>query len=166
MLGLITQGPEKTLPEIQPLLERYPASAEVNFAAGDAALQAGNPGLAAGYYQKVFEEDPQAWHPFTGINITTALGYLLYKTGYGQEAEALLKQSEQLDLQNVARDNAWWGVAYDLAAVYTITEKDSLALDWLEQAAQRGFVLRPWLEIDPLFENLRGNARFENLAGN
>ncbi len=165
MVGLITQGPEKTLNDIQPLMERFPAVPEINFAAGDAALQAGNPGLAAGYYQKVFEEDPQAWHPFTGINVTTALGFILHKKEYHKQAEEMFSLSMHMDRQNIDRGNEWWGVSYDMAALFTVQGEDSLAFVWLNDAFEKGFVLTAWLEIDPLFEGLRGDARFGHLVG-
>jgi len=164
MLEIITVGADEALENIHSYLEQHPAGSEILFVAGDAALQTGNPGLASEYYQKILMDNPQAWHPFTGINITTSLGYIFHKTGYHSEADELLTRSLNLDQQNLDRGSEWWGLAYDLAAVHAIQGKDSLALDWLDQASQKGFVLFQWLKRDPLFEGLRGNGKFEDMV--
>ncbi len=163
ILDIIRLGPDQALENIKAYLKANSEGGAVLFTAGDAALQSVDPAEAAGYYQQVLTANPQAWNPFTGVNISTALGYILYKTGYRTEAEEMFGRSINMDRQNIERGNGWWGVAYDMAAVHAVQGEESLALVWLDDAFRKGFVLRPWLARDPLFENLRDNDSFDSM---
>jgi len=163
ILEIIRLGPDRALENVKTYLRANPGCSAVYFTAGDAALQSVDPAEAAGYYQQVLDANPQAWNPFTGVNISTALGYILYKTGYEAEAKEMFRRSVDMDRQNLERGNSWWGVAYDMAAIHAIQSEDSLALVWLDDAFRKGFVLTPWLVRDPLFESLRDNASFESM---
>jgi hypothetical protein len=57
-------------------------------------------------------------------------------------------------------------VQLQLARIYLLTGKPELALDQLEPLLQVPFYLSPgWLRLDPTFESLRGNPRFQRLVG-
>jgi serine/threonine protein kinase/Tfp pilus assembly protein PilF len=131
--------------------------------AGDAALHAGNPNLAAGYYQQSLNIEQRGWQPFTGIATTTDLGFLLWKTAHYPEADTMFALSTQLDQQSINQGSEWWGVWYDLAAVQAIKGDSMKALDCLYHAHDRGFNLPAWLQIDPLFEKIREQDRFKQL---
>ncbi len=131
--------------------------------AGDAALHAGNPNLAAEYYQQSLNIEQRGWQPFTGIAITTNLGFLLWKTAQYPEADTMFALSMQMDQQSIQQGSEWWGVWYDLGAVQAIKGDTTAALDYLYRANELGFNLPAWLQIDPLFEKVRGQERFKQL---
>ncbi len=133
--------------------------------AGDAALHAGNPNLAAGYYQQSLNIEQRGWQPFTGIAATTDLGFLLWKTAHYPEADTMFALSIQMDQQSIKQGSEWWGVWYDLAAVQAIKGDSTTALDYLNRAHELGFNLPAWLQIDPLFERIREQERFKRVAG-
>ena len=59
------------------------------------------------------------------------------------------------------RDPMW---SMQLAEGYALYDKKKEALDWLENAANRGFINYPFLnEYDPFLENIRGEERFKKL---
>jgi serine/threonine protein kinase/Tfp pilus assembly protein PilF len=134
--------------------------------AGDAALQSGNPGLAGEYYQKVMTIEQQVWQPFTGIAVTTNLGFLFWKTAHFDRAEVLFDLSLQMDRETMKQGSEWWGLWYDMAAVQAIKGDTTEALNHLDHAHKLGFNLPAWLQIDPLFENLREQDRFKELITN
>jgi serine/threonine protein kinase/Flp pilus assembly protein TadD len=131
--------------------------------AGDAALNAGNPRLAAENYQQALDIEQRGWQPFTGIAITTDLGFLFWKTLHYQEAEAMFELSMQMDQETVNKGSEWWGVWYDMGAVQAIKGDTTAALNCLYHANQLGFNLPAWLQIDPLFEKVRGQEKFKQL---
>jgi len=54
-------------------------------------------------------------------------------------------------------------VAYSLGAAYAGLGNNDEAMRWLQQAAQSGFLCRPWYESDPLLEPLRGHREYVEL---
>jgi tetratricopeptide (TPR) repeat protein len=131
--------------------------------AGDAALQAGNPTLAAEYYQQSLNMEQRGWQPFTGIAITTNLGFLLWKTAQYPEADTMFTLSLHMDRQTIDQGSEWWGVWYDMGAVQAIKGDTTAAIQNLYQANGLGFNLPAWLQIDPLFEKIRGQEKFKQL---
>jgi len=136
----------------------------INIAAGDIALLSGNPTAAGSWYQKALEINPKAWHPFTGVNATTSLGFLLWKTNLQPEAEEMLHYSQKLDQETLAQGSQWWGISYDLAATHAIRGDKSVCYQWLEKAVDEGFRMYTWLSIDPLFESIRGEERYNRIV--
>jgi serine/threonine protein kinase len=130
-------------------------------AAGDVALLSGNPGKAGEYYKDALEISANAWHPFTGINATTSLGFILQKTDYQSEAEEMLQYSIKMDTETRDQGSQWWGVTYDLAAIYAILGNKEESYRWLEQSIQDGFRSGKWLSVDPLFENINQDQKFQ-----
>jgi tetratricopeptide (TPR) repeat protein len=129
-------------------------------AAGDIALISGDPTAAGNYYQKALMISPKAWHPFTGINATTSLGFILKKTNHFQEAEEMINYSLDLNNKTLNQGSQWWGVAYDMAAIQAIKGDTEACFIWLAKALENGFLFYSWLEMDPLFESVRDEPEF------
>jgi serine/threonine protein kinase len=54
--------------------------------------------------------------------------------------------------------------SYSLARAFAVLDKRKEALDWLENAVDRGFINYPFLaEKDPFLKNIRGEERFKKL---
>lgn len=89
-----------------------------------------------------------------------ALAYL------GQKEAALREGKRGLELMPVSRDG-YFGpyVQLQLARIYLLTGEPELAMDQLEPLLRVPFYLSPgWLRIDPTFESLRQNPRFQRLV--
>ena len=97
----------------------------------------------------------------TSSTIPRAEICLLYKhalKGEKEEAFSVLS-AEQEDM--LKSDEAF---SYQLAEGYSLINEKIKAIDWLENAVDRGFINYPFLnEYDPLLENLRGEERFKKL---
>jgi TolB-like protein/Tfp pilus assembly protein PilF len=95
-------------------------------------------------------------HVFLGL----ALAYL------GQKAAAIREGEEAMTLipaGRAARDGAY--TQHLLARIYLLVGEPEKALDQLEPLLKMPYYLSPgWLKIDPTFDPLRGNPRFERLV--
>jgi tetratricopeptide (TPR) repeat protein len=97
-----------------------------------------------------------------GLNMyqATALAYL------GRKADAVRMGKRGLELLPVSRD-AFNGAYFQhqLARVYLLVGEPDLALDQLEPLMRLHYFISPaWLRIDPTFDPLRKNPRFQKLV--
>jgi TolB-like protein/Flp pilus assembly protein TadD len=100
-------------------------------------------------------QDPQR-HALLGL----ALAHL------GRKAEAIREGERGVALMPVSRD-ALVGpyLQHQLTRIYLLVGEPERALDYLEPLLKIPYDLSPgWLKIDPNFDPLRGNARFELLV--
>jgi eukaryotic-like serine/threonine-protein kinase len=89
-----------------------------------------------------------------------ALAYL------GRKAEAVQEGERAVALWPTARDG-YIGpyIQHQLARIYTVVGQPDKAVDQLEALLKTPYFLSPaWLRIDPNFESLRGNPRFQKLV--
>jgi hypothetical protein len=78
----------------------------------------------------------------------------------GDESAAI--RSLAPDVQRALRWDE--GGSWQVAAGYSLLGRREEALDWLENAADHGFLNYPFLnEHDPFLENIRGEERFKAL---
>ena len=113
--------------------------------------------------RKAFEEQLRASpndaqrHVFLGL----ALAYL------GRKEEAIREGLRGVALQPVAKD-AYTGpyIQHQLVRIYMLVGEPEKALDQLEPLLKIPYFLTPgWLKIDPNFDPLRKNPRFQKLVG-
>lgn len=113
--------------------------------------------------RKAYEEQLRAApenaqrHALLGV----AQGYL------GRRAEAVRRGSAAVALLPATKD-AYAGayMQHQLARIHILSGEPEKALDQLEPLLKIPYVLSPgWLKIDPTFDPLRGNRRFERLLG-
>ncbi len=137
-------------------------------------------------YQKMFMMDPHnpvslwfyAWSLiFAGRNeeayalidqlaedapgtVYASLGLFIKYALQGRKKDALKAVTPQLNISAK-------GVEYlsrDMAHGYALIEEKEKALDWLENAVNRGFIAYSFLnDHDPFLENVRGEGRFKDL---
>jgi serine/threonine-protein kinase len=94
--------------------------------------------------------------PAPGTYAISALGYVLARAGRRAEAEGLLGE-----LSRLATEGYVSPVAY--AIIHIGLGNADTALDWTEKAydERRGWLA--YLTVNPMFDSLRGNQRFEAL---
>jgi serine/threonine-protein kinase len=95
------------------------------------------------------------------VLLGTVLAYL------GRKDEAIRQGQKSLELVPISKDA--YGGAYDqhqLARIYILVGEPDKALDLLEPLLKMPYYLTPaWLGIDPTFDPLRKNPRFQKLIG-
>jgi len=163
LINLLTGDPEAAKTQASQTVSKISDDDGLYIAAGDVALFSGDPATASEFYQRAVTINPKAWHPITGVNATTSLGFILWKTNHQAEADEMLEYSIKMDKETLEQGSQWWGVAYDLAAIQAIRNNKAECYRWLEQAIKDGFRFHAWLSIDPLFENIRDDQRFNEI---
>jgi hypothetical protein len=85
----------------------------------------------------------------------------------GRLEEAVAAGDHALSMNPIEKD-AWMGpyVVFQVSRIHILAGNHERALDLLEPLLRIPFYLSAaWLRVDPTFDPLRGNPRFEALAG-
>lgn len=114
------------------------------------ALQSSEWQVAAANFKKVVELEPEdgtSWQ---------LLGYCLHAMGKLDEALPIHKKAAEFPgVGGVA--------AYNVACVYALKGDNAAALNWLEQAVEKGFDRPEHIANDPDMDALRDDARFKKI---
>lgn len=94
------------------------------------------------------------------------LAYVKYLQGHEEEASALFEEQLRLDMeqQQGKRGYGAWSEGsyyYDLGVVNAFTGRIDEAILWLDSAAFKGFFVIPFVEKDPLLDEIRNDERFQ-----
>jgi hypothetical protein len=115
-------------------------------------VHAGRPEDARGLLARAPEQSRQT--------VATASCRFLLHALDGRKEDALACLTE--DLKGAAKRVEWWSFTTSWCHAF-VGETDG-ALDWLENAMQRGFIHYPFLSRpDVVYARLRGNPRFDAL---
>jgi serine/threonine protein kinase/Tfp pilus assembly protein PilF len=87
----------------------------------------------------------------------TALGHAQGLAGKRADAEKMINRLQELSKQQYVSP-------FQTAVVYAGLDERQLALDWLEKSHQERFNWLPFIQIDPVFKNLRSEGRFLELS--
>ncbi len=87
----------------------------------------------------------------------TALGHAQALAGKRADAEKVIARLQELSKQQYVSP-------FQTAIIYAGLDERSLALDWLEKSRQERFNWLPFIKVDPVFKNLRSEARFVELS--
>jgi tetratricopeptide (TPR) repeat protein len=118
--------------------------------------------VSAGKYDKVIElfEKNLATKPINDLS-DSFLGYLgiaYFKTGRKSQSKAFLDE-----LSSKSLNHAVGSPSYFAATVFTAMGEKDKALQMLQNAYTDHEVDMVWLKVDPLFLQLHGDPRFEDL---
>ena len=107
------------------------------------------------------KEHPDDSRLYTSLGICYA--------GLGQKEDAIKEGKHGYELLPISKE-AWRGTfrLLDLAQIYTMVGEQELALDAIEDLLIRPTdAISPWLlKLDPTWEPLRGNPRYQKLTSN
>ncbi len=92
------------------------------------------------------------------------LGFSLMRTGNEEEGRRTMEQSLELLGGLIAGGADEPAVMWDLAATYAALNRRTPAIEWAQRAIDAGYNDHPrWVELDPVFESLRGDPEFERI---
>ena len=63
----------------------------------------------------------------------------------------------------IERSKTTYVTPWQIATLYTRAGKNDEALDWLEKAFEAHDPNMPYISVDPIFDSLRDNPRFQDL---
>ncbi|MEY2485395.1 MAG: hypothetical protein QOH39_1043 [Verrucomicrobiota bacterium] len=107
-------------------------------------------------YSKAIEEFRVAETMETQPNITAYLGYAYAKDGQKDKALEMLNELKQLSSRRFV-------TPFCQALVYLGLGENSRAIDWLEKAYEGRSVWVAWLKVEPMYDPLRSDPRFQAL---
>ena len=117
--------------------------------------------LRSAYHEKgMYKEALDVWKTTLEAKGDTAAEAALAR-GYaeGGYAGALSRMAETL----VVRSRTSHVTPWQIGTLYTRAGKNDEALDWLEKAFEARDPNVPYLSVDPIFDDLRANPRFQDL---
>jgi non-specific serine/threonine protein kinase len=133
-------------------LQLEPESAFARFCCAQPLLYSGHFEEGFRLIDLVFRDTPEIPWAWLGIFYKYALT--------GEKTKA--KEINILEREETAKKDATYSQI--VADCFSLLGEKELALDWLENAAKRGFINYPFLnEYDPFLANIRGEERFRTL---
>ncbi len=132
--------------------------AQVDALRNDAA----NLRLHAGEAVRAFEEQLKTAPNDPGLHAYLGLSLAFL----GRKEEAIREGQRAVALAPISKDaiNGAY-IQHQMARIYILTGEPEKALDLIEPLLKMPYLLTPgWLKIDPNFDPLRGNARFQKLV--
>jgi TolB-like protein/tetratricopeptide (TPR) repeat protein len=141
---------DKAIEQTRKILEINPAFAPAHDLQAMAYEQQGNYEQAMAEFQKYFELSDG------GNDAKMHLAHLYAVTGRGTEARRLLSELE-------SPPKGQFASPYDVASIYAALGENEKAFRWLEQAYKERATMMPMASIDPLFNPLRTDSRFQRL---
>ena len=124
------------------------------------AFFAGENGEAEAVYRRLLKLNRSGLaNYYGGISYLSALGYLRFHAGDTAEANSFLEEASALHLKDSEGPQA----IYDLAAIRAIQGRKDDAMKLLERAVRSGWMDQRATRLDPRFESLREETRFQDL---
>jgi eukaryotic-like serine/threonine-protein kinase len=137
---------EKALAEA---LARHPNFPPLKLILGLVYLQLGNPGEALRLFEAIYAADKKSY--------AATLGYAYGRLGRAGDAERILGELAEIEKKDEFLP------AHERAIVYVgLGDRDNAFL-WLEKAYREPFTGLPVLSVDPAYDDLRGDPRFQDL---
>jgi TolB-like protein/class 3 adenylate cyclase/Tfp pilus assembly protein PilF len=137
-------------------IEQYRKSVQMDPTFVQARLWFGRPYLQKGMYQEAISELEEAVKLSGGSNISLAvLGHVYASAGKKAEAEKILKQL-------LERSKGRYVPSYWIALVYIGLSDKERAFEWLERAYQDNSSWLVWMKVEPRFDILRSDPRFDS----
>jgi serine/threonine protein kinase/Tfp pilus assembly protein PilF len=166
LLYLVQPSDAKAIQQGRTLLTTSPGNARAWATAGTTFQFAGELVEARAHFERAYEISPTSFD-LLWRSVAVLLGHALWRAGEQARARELLEEFEARAHRQIASGNEGPFLRYNLAAVQAIQGNDREALRWLREAVARGRKEYLFLSRDPLFENLRGDPRFQRIvAGN
>ena len=141
---------DKAIAQCRKALELDPSFYLPHFVLGTIELR------TAETYSKAIEEFRVAQAMETQPIITAYLGYAYARNGQKDKAMEMLDELNRLASSRFV-------TPFCQALVYLGLRDYSKALDWLEKAYQERSIWVAWLKVEPMYDPLRSDPRFQTL---
>ena len=148
---------QKAIEKSHNMLSREPNVPLNLLYAGSAELFCENYEMAKQHYQKAVAVPSPS--PYSLV----PLGYLLRKEGKKEETKKLFDQSLTILHKRLEEGDEDPSVPYLIARIHNIQDDTAAAYKWLQKAIDAGWIWYRYAMNDPLLENLRGEARFQQM---
>jgi len=133
------------------LLEMDPSFVRTHYELGLVLEEAGKLEEAMTEFKLGLKQAPD------NVAALTALGHAQARAGKRADAEKVIARLQELSKRQYVSP-------FQTAVIYAGMDERKLALDWLEKSRDERFNWLPFIKVDPVFKNLRSEARFVELS--
>jgi serine/threonine protein kinase len=152
----------ESLKRIRAAAAAEPENEDLRTIASDISLMAGAPDIDQ-TLKRAAELAPDTPGPILAESNQLKYAWLMLRHGNSAKAMPLIDKAEQGALETMQKGDESYSPRLEAAAVSTLRGNHQKALEWLEAAYATGDNDHRALELDPLLEGLRGEARFKDL---
>jgi eukaryotic-like serine/threonine-protein kinase len=158
MLEVHEGSGEKALNRSKAIAKREPENLEMSFHRADVAFLMDDPDLAT-VLAPLVKQSPtnRLWG---GESVRLRYAYALQQRGESARAKALAAEAERYAHERIAAGDDTPVQRVELAGSAALRGDTAAALEWLERAFEAGYRDYGFLERDPIFRPLAGDARF------
>ena len=144
-------------------LETSPNNPIALTTAGDAALATGDFEQAARYFGQLLRILPDGRHLITYRSFRTHLATALLKTGERERARVLLDQAVADARRELDAGHEAPGIPLEVGIIHLLRGEKDAGYRWLERAVDAGWRDLRLMRLDPAFESVRHEPRFQRL---
>jgi len=116
----------------------------------------------ANVYEKTGDMESALSELRKGLELAPGSTYALARMAYGLAAGGHREQAEAT-LRSLLSISDKYVSPYDIALIYVALEKCDQAFEWLDKAVEHRSVWLGYLKVEPQFDLLRSDARFQDL---
>lgn len=151
--------------EIQAVLSNAPDDLHALCLAGELSLASGANADAERHFKRAESLAPGGELFFLSRRQGTSLGYVFLTSGRRDRAEKLFQRNLMLDRTDLSQGVETCLAPFDIARISAVKGDTDEALRWLKKAIDAGWRSYQFCLIDPLFTNVRNDARFTSMMG-
>jgi tetratricopeptide (TPR) repeat protein len=164
LLSLSRGNDEAAIAVAERILAERPEWPQAYAFAGHAHYFAGNDDEAARYLEEAIRRNPNAGVQYTGRSASTPLAYLYLKQGRHEEAAPLIEHAQARADRRMYFGFEPWNSYYQYAGIALLRGDRESALRWLQTALVGGMPGPVLIERDPIYAELHGDPRFEEIV--
>jgi tetratricopeptide (TPR) repeat protein len=142
---------EKAIKQYEKTIEDEPSYPRARFELGRALEQLRDYKQAIAEFQTILTSSPDS------PRVIAALGHAYALSGEEDKAREMLQQLEQLSKQRYVSPG-------EFARIYIGLNEKEQVLDWLYKALDDRSSWLPYLKVEPMFDSLRSEPRFQDLV--
>ena len=101
------------------------------------------------------------YDPRVDVSVPVIQGYLLMARNDSTQAKAVLSEQRAIMEEAIAEGNENAGARLRVAEIYGLLGDQDNCILWLEKAEEAGYLNYKWLELYPLYNNVREDPRFQ-----
>jgi tetratricopeptide (TPR) repeat protein len=164
LLSLSTGAEQIILAMADRILSERPEWAQAYAFAGHAHYFAGNDSAAIHYLEEAIRRAPDVGVQYTGRSASTPLAYLYLKHSRREEAIPLIEHAHARADRRMYFGFEPWNSYYQYAGIALMRGDRDSALRWLQTAFVGGMPGPILIERDPIYAEIRGDPRFEEIV--
>ncbi len=162
-LDILRGRRQRAIDQISAGLNTYADNYEFEGAAWATLLFLGETERAHAGLERRMRLAPNATSRVWWVTNRTLYAFALLQLGDQTQANLLFDESLSRAYAAIEGGDERVFTPMEIAAIHAVRNDTVQALQWVERSFQAGYRAHRWLELDPMFESLRGHAQFQQI---